>query len=150
MSNFDGTYNNDGQGYIGASDDPARPGLSQQSSNSTGATQSSYSSPAMASQSQPPYPFPDPSMTGMMLPVSAQNPDWWSHGAMIPHINTSVDMLSNLELSRSAGLIASPVSPDDMTPRRVSIASTPELADWQEKVRVEVSSSNNFPHLLRC
>ena len=60
---------------------------------------------------------------------------------MMPSLDTSISMMAELGLSQSAGATASPVTQEEYNPRRTSMASNPEIAEWQEKVRVEVSST---------
>lgn len=79
-----------------------------------------------------------------MSSLSEQDTEWWNTSAMMPQLNTSMAMAADLELTQSASATASPVTPDDYTPRRVSVTSNPELADWLEKVRVEVSFQARF------
>lgn len=63
--------------------------------------------------------------------------DWWSTNGFMPALNTSIDQMADLQLQQTQS--NSPIIGDDYGGRRASINSNSELADWQEKVRVEVS-----------
>ena len=99
---------------------------------------------------------------GMLLPMNQQNmlsyqtsPDmgmhdaqlvqneqeWWSANGFMPSLNTSIDQMGDLHLQNTQS--HSPIGPDEFMSRRASMNSNSDLADWQEKVRVEVSA-----HLL--
>ena len=146
MSNQPGKFNYDGTGFIGPQDQMDRPPmLLQSSSRSTQDTQSTginsdFSSPMMMPHGQHPFHLQDPNMPSPMLsPVSSQTLQTWPQNAMMPHLDTSISMMADLGLSLSAGATASPITQDEYNPRRTSITSNSEIAEWQEKVRVEVN-----------
>ena len=146
MSNTNNDLNYDGSGYLGHQHQELleRPMLSQSSSRSTQDTQSSmnsdYSNSMMMSQAQHSYHMQDTGMSNrMMSPLSSQQTDWWPSNTMMPLLDTSISMMGDLGLSQSAGATGSPIQGDEYGLRRSSMASNPEIAEWQEKVRVEVS-----------
>ena len=75
----------------------------------------------------------------VLSPLPSQSPEWWAVPEMMPPLDMSITMMAELGLSQSAGASASPVLQDDYSTRRSSVASNPEVAEWQEKVRSEVS-----------
>lgn len=100
---------------------------------------------------------------GMLLPMNQQNmlpyqtsPDmgmhdaqlahneqeWWSAHGFIPSLDTSLDQMGDLHLQNAQ--THSPIGPDEFISRRASMDSNSDLADWQEKVRVEVSAHQLF------
>jgi hypothetical protein len=97
------------------------------------------------SHGQPQYHLQDSSMQSHMLPPNPPpNHEWWASQPFLPHLDTSIDMLSGLGLSQSAGTTASPILQEEFSPRRSSVASDTEVSEWQEKVRIEVSSPTTF------
>ena len=142
MSSPADQFGYDTRGFRGHQDQMERPILSQSSSLSTqdsGTMNSDYSNPFMAPHGQHAYHLQDTTVSGQMLPpVSSHNPEWWPHHAMMPPLDTSIDMMADMGLSQSAGAATSPTIHDEYGTRRTSVASNPEIAGWQEKVRVEV------------
>jgi hypothetical protein len=73
-------------------------------------------------------------------PITSHSTDWWNHNSILPMLNTSINMMAGMELAQSPGTGTSPITQEDYMPRRTSTASSVEIAEWQEKVRVEVSA----------
>lgn len=70
------------------------------------------------------------------LPFQMQ--DWYME-QVTSELHVSEAMLAELELSQAtAAANMSPLPNDNIVSRRESIASLPEVAEWQEKVRTEV------------
>jgi hypothetical protein len=94
----------------------------------------------MSGQMLSPASSQDLHKSGRMLPpIPSESPEWWAAPEMMPPLDTSITMMAELGLSQSAGASASPVLQDDYSTRRSSVASNPEVAEWHEKVRTEVS-----------
>lgn len=116
-------------------------GSSSLSTRDSGTMDSEYFNPMIVLPAQHAYHLQDPAMSGQMLSaVSSHNPEWWPQHTMIPTLDTSIDMMADFGMSQSAGAAVSPTLHDEYGTRRTSINSNPEIAEWQEKVRVEVSS----------
>ncbi len=145
MSNTADQFQYGTSGFLGHQEKMERPVLSQSSSLSTqdsGTMNTDYSNPMMVPQGQHAYHLQDSTMSGQMLsPVPSHTPEWWPPHAMMPTLDTSIDMMADFGMSQSAGATASPALHDEYGARRTSVSGNPEIAEWQEKVRVEVSST---------
>ena len=150
MSSTDANINYDGNGLLGHQNSTDRPMLSQSSSQSThgSAMSSDYSSPMVLPQGQHLYRMQDATIAAAMLSsVSSQNlpqnPEWWPPlTTMMPIVNTSINMMEEFGLPQSTGAAHSPITQTDDTRGGASVAGNQEIAEWQEKVRIEVSFSS--------
>jgi hypothetical protein len=127
----------DGSHYMGGVYSADTSMLSAQSSNSNTTLSPDYSTPGAMSTAQPYYPWMDPTMHAQPSHYGMQSQDWYQGGIM-PELSTSQAMMAELDISRSTGQGVSPLESEDFSSRRESIASHPEIAEWQEKVRTEV------------
>ena len=143
MSNAADQFEYETTGYFGHQDQMERPMLSGSSSLRTqdsGTMNSEYSNSMVVPQEQHAYHLQDCAMSGQMLsPVPSHNSEWWPQHTMIPTLDTSIDMMPDFGMSQSAGTALSPTLHDEYCTRRASMNSNSEIAEWQEKVRVEVS-----------
>lgn len=78
-----------------------------------------------------------PNMGMAPMGMAQAEQEWWSATGYMPSLNTSMDQMAELQLQQTQS--HSPITVDDYAGRRSSIHSNSDLADWQEKVRVEVS-----------
>jgi hypothetical protein len=123
--------------YMGGVYSADTPMLSAQSSNSNTTLSPEYSTPGAMSNAQSYYPYMDPMVHAQQSNYGVQSHDWYQGGVM-PELSTSQAMMAELDISRSNGQGVSPLESEDFASRRESIASLPEIAEWQEKVRTEV------------
>ena len=71
---------------------------------------------------------------GVMPPTGQE---WRSTSGLVLALNTSMDQMAVLQLQTTKN--HSPITPDNYISGRDLLHSSSDLADWQEKVRIEVS-----------